>query len=149
MWRGDESVPVLEATLLATALLAVYLSNGKTLGSGDTLPARYLPLALLQDGTFHLDAFPILYDERAREGRIDGLPYYLVRAKGHYVSWYPVGAPLLAVPPTSPPWLPPPTDDPGLAGLEKPRPRSSSRSRRFSSTSSCGASPRAPWRWPW
>lgn len=111
---------VLEATLLATALLAVYLSNGKTLGSGDTLPARYLPLALLQDGSFHLDAFPILYDERAREGRIDGLPYYLVRAKGHYVSWYPVGAPLLAVPI----YLPAVasgirTDDPGLAVLEK------------------------------
>jgi hypothetical protein len=111
---------VLEATLLAVTLLAVYLSNGKTLGSGDTLPARYLPLALLRDGTFYLDAFPILYDERVRDGRIDGLPYYLVRAKGHLVSWYPVGAPLLAVPI----YLPAVasgvrTDDPGLAVLEK------------------------------
>jgi Dolichyl-phosphate-mannose-protein mannosyltransferase len=111
---------VLEATLLATALLAVYLSNGKTLGSGDTLPARYLPLSLLRDGSFYLDAFPVLYDERAQAGRIDGLPYYLVRARGHYVSWYPVGAPLLAVPIYLPAVLTGiPTDDAGLAVLEK------------------------------
>ena len=112
---------VLEATLLATALLAVYLANGKTLGSGDTLPARYLPLSLLRDGSFYLEAFPILYDERAQAGRIDGLPYYLVRARGHYVSWYPVGAPLLAVPIYLPAVLTgiSTDDDPGLAVLEK------------------------------
>jgi hypothetical protein len=111
---------VLEATLLVTALLAVYLSNGKTLGSGDTLPARYLPLSLLREGSFYLDAFPVLYDERAPAGRIDGLPYYVVRSRGHYVSWYPVGAPLLAVPVYLPAVLAGgPGDDPGLAVLEK------------------------------
>lgn len=86
------------ATLLFSALLAVYLANGKTLGSGDTLPARYLPLSLLREGTFYLDTFPFLYDGRAQAERRGGLPYYVVRAKDHYVSWYPVGAPLLAVP---------------------------------------------------
>ncbi len=89
---------VLEVTLLFAALLAVYLANGKTLGSGDTFPARYLPLSLLHEGSFYLDAFPFLYDGRAQAERRGGLPYYVIRAKGHYVSWYPVGAPLLAVP---------------------------------------------------
>jgi hypothetical protein len=117
---GTRASRVLEATLLALALLSIYLSNGKTLGSGDTLPARYLPLSLLRDGSFHLDAFPVLYDERAQAGRIDGLPYYLVRARGHLVSWYPVGAPLLAVPIYLAAGLAGlPTDDAGLAVLEK------------------------------
>src|SRR5262245_56864373 len=106
--------------LLFSVLLAVYLANGKTLGSGDTLPARYLPLSLLREGTFYLDAFPFLYDGRAQAERRGGLPYYVVRAKDHYVSWYPVGAPLLAVPIYAPAvlWGISP-ESPGLAILEK------------------------------
>lgn len=42
--------------LLFCALVAVYLANGRALGSGDTLPNRHLPWALLRDRTFYLDA---------------------------------------------------------------------------------------------
>jgi Dolichyl-phosphate-mannose-protein mannosyltransferase len=87
-----------EAAVVFLGLVGVYLANGRTIATEDTLPARYLPLAILRDATFHLDAFPFLFDDRAPGGRIGGLPYYIVRANGHYVSWYPVGAALMALP---------------------------------------------------
>ncbi len=87
-----------EVAVIFFVLVGVYLANGRTIATGDTLPARYLPLSILRGGTFHLDAFPFLFDERAPGGRIGGLPYYIVQAKGHYVSWYPVGVALVALP---------------------------------------------------
>jgi hypothetical protein len=111
---------LIEATLLFSALVVVYLANGKTLGSGDTLPARYLPLSLLREGTFYLDSFPFLYDDRVQVERRGGLPYYVTRAKGHYVSWYPVGAALFAVPVYVPAVLASINpESPSLAVLEK------------------------------
>lgn len=71
-------------------LLLIYLGNGRTLGSGDTLPARYLPLSVLREGDFDLDEFPFLY--------ADGDVYFLRRVGGRWVSDYPVGAALLALP---------------------------------------------------
>jgi hypothetical protein len=85
-WGG----PRAEAVLLAAALLLVYLANGRTIWSGDTLPARYLPLSLLREGDFDLDEFRFLY--------ADGDPYYLRVVDGRRVSAYPVGAALLALP---------------------------------------------------
>jgi hypothetical protein len=76
--------------ILFSIFLVVYLANGKHSRSSDTVPARYLPLSLIQEGDFDLDEFPFLY---AR-----GTPYYLRLVKGHYLSDYPVGAALLALP---------------------------------------------------
>jgi hypothetical protein len=76
--------------VLLAALLIVYLANGRTLGSGDTMPARYLPLSILRRGDFWLDQFPFLY--------AGCVPYYLTVVGGHYVSVYPVAAALLALP---------------------------------------------------
>jgi hypothetical protein len=76
--------------ILFSIFLVVYLANGKHSRSSDTVPARYLPLSLIQEGNFDLDEFPFLY---AR-----GTPYYLRLVKGHYLSDYPVGAVLLALP---------------------------------------------------
>jgi hypothetical protein len=83
----------LDAAIVFTALLAVYLANGRTIWAGDTLPARYLPLSILREGDFDLDEFPFLYD-RSRFA----IPWFVRRVDGHYVSDYPVGAPVLAVP---------------------------------------------------
>ncbi|MBI4636801.1 MAG: glycosyltransferase family 39 protein [Candidatus Rokubacteria bacterium] len=77
-------------TIVFSASLLIFISNGELLTSGDTLPARYLPLSILREGNFDLDEFPSLY--------ADGIPYYLRFAQGHYVSDYPVGAALLALP---------------------------------------------------
>ena len=42
--------------LLGVLCLLVYNANLRTIGAGDTLPARYLPLTLWHDGTFALDS---------------------------------------------------------------------------------------------
>src|ERR1700693_270786 len=75
--------------VLAAVLFAVYLGNARTIGSGDTLPARYLPFSILLRGTFYLDGLdgfdvPYLYSVR--------------RVNGHVVSDFPVGSAILAVP---------------------------------------------------
>lgn len=76
---------------LALALaLCVYLANGAVATTGDTIPARSLPFSLLREGNFDLDELAFPRSERP--------PYYLERSRGHYVSSYPVGAPLLALP---------------------------------------------------
>jgi hypothetical protein len=81
------------AVILFSLLLIVYLSNGKTLGSGDTLPARYLPLSILRHGSFYLDEYlgPLRQN-------LPYLPYYLRLVNGHYVSDFPVGAAIPALP---------------------------------------------------
>jgi hypothetical protein len=94
------------------ALLLIYLGNGRTLGSGDTLPARYLPLSVLREADFDLDEFPFLY--------ADGAPYFLRRVGGRWVSDYPVGAALLALPVYVPAaWGRMEADSPLVAELEK------------------------------
>ena len=84
---ADDLAPGL---VLFCLVLIVYLSNGRTISEKDSIPARYLPLSILQEGNFDLDEFDFLYKKWK--------PYYLVKVKEHYVSFYPVGAPILAVP---------------------------------------------------
>src|SRR5439155_6700620 len=88
------------ALLLFLAVLIGYLANGRTIGGGDTLPARYLPWSLLRQQNFDLDEFPTLYDERARQSAalVDGVPYYLQYRNGHYLSAYTPGPGVLALP---------------------------------------------------
>ena len=47
--------------LLFLVVLLVYVANGRSIGAGDTLPARYLPFSLLRERNFDLDEFPVLY----------------------------------------------------------------------------------------
>jgi hypothetical protein len=81
---------VLEALCLFALVTEVYLLNGHAIPSGDTTPNRYLPVSILRDGSFYLDAFPFLYSPT--------LPYYVRRVAGRYVSSYPVTGAVLAVP---------------------------------------------------
>src|ERR1041385_2157463 len=84
--------PIYTATLLFAIVLAGYMANGRTIWSWDTLPARYLPFDILRHGTFYLDDFPALYAGHPQWEKA------LRQINGHYVSFYPVGAPLLAAP---------------------------------------------------
>lgn len=98
--------------LLFSLLLVVYLANGKTLWSGDTLPVRYLPISLLREADFDLDEFPFLYtpggshyEELPREHVFNALregdlrlPYYVARSGNRYVSLYPVAGAVLVAP---------------------------------------------------
>lgn len=104
--------------LLFLAAVLVYSANGRAIGSGDTLPARYLPFSLLRERDFDLDEFPFLYGEEVRRTSplIDGIPYFLRYRDGHYLSAYPPGAAVLALPiyllpvlaglPPDSPWVP-------------------------------------------
>jgi hypothetical protein len=86
--------------LLFVGALLVYLANGRAIGAGDTLPARYLPWSLLRQHNFDLDEFPSLYGAEARRVYpvLDGVPYFLRYRDGHYLSFYSPGPAVLALP---------------------------------------------------
>ena len=77
------------ATLVFALAMICYTANGKTIGSGDTLPARYLPFGILNRGTFYLNYFPFLHHRKA---------YWVRQIGNHRVSFYPVGAAIAALP---------------------------------------------------
>ncbi len=81
---------MLEAFAVFAVALGGYLANGRTIGSGDTLPNRYLPIAIVRDHTLALDGFPFLHDSPDA--------YWAVRDRGRWLSFYPVSAAILAVP---------------------------------------------------
>jgi hypothetical protein len=76
--------------ILFGVFLILSLANGVTKWTGDTLPARYLPLSLLREGDFDLNEFPFLYAQ--------GIPYYLRHLNNRYVSNSPVGPAIAALP---------------------------------------------------
>ena len=70
--------------------LIVFLANGRTIPGGDSVPAKNLPLSILLHGNFYLDQLVTPGQKK--------IPYYLRESGGHYVSDYPVGAALMALP---------------------------------------------------
>lgn len=87
------------AVVWAVAVFAVYLANGREIPSGDTLPTKYLTYALLRGDGFYLDRYQ---HELLKDWRLPQPPYYLHKVDGHYVSHYPVGPALVALPFTLP-----------------------------------------------
>ena len=82
-----ESNPLAAIFLIVTVF---YFINGRIFTTGDTKPARYLPLSILREADFDLDEFRNHFSVR---------PTNAIRLiHDHYVSDYPVGAPILAVP---------------------------------------------------
>ncbi len=75
--------------VFATALI-VFLANGRTISGGDSVPAKNLPLSILLHGNFYLDQLVTPGEKK--------IPYYLTESGGHYVSDYPVGAAVMALP---------------------------------------------------
>jgi hypothetical protein len=99
--------------LLGLACFLVYNANLRQIGSGDTLPARYLPLILWHDRTLDLDANAQLVAhghsmiaDRYRTGGTDGKvkyfepsAYWIAQTRRHQLaSLYPVVTPLLVAP---------------------------------------------------
>ena len=83
------------AMLLGCACLLVYNANLRPIGTGDTLPARYLPFGIWRYGSVLLD--PII--EATWEGYDD--TYWAEPAHrdgNHWVSLYPVTLPVLVAP---------------------------------------------------
>jgi len=77
--------------------LAVYNANLRDISTGDSFPARFLPLALLCHGTLYLDS---LAEAATMEHRAqDDQAYWLIVARGgHVASRYPIVMPLLVTP---------------------------------------------------
>ena len=80
------------AVFLFLGLLAVYCSNLRVLGPGDSLPTRVLPFSILREGNLDLNEFTW---ERTRAGR---LPYYLRGTGTHLYSMSTIATPLAVTP---------------------------------------------------
>ena len=76
--------------VIFSVALIIFLANGRTISGGDSVPAKNLPISILLHGNFYLDG---LMTPGAKK-----IPYYLRESGGRYVSDYPVGAALMALP---------------------------------------------------
>ena len=84
---------VLPAILVAVTCLLIYLANRRHIGSGDCVPATYLPIALARGDGPWLDRFqPFLQSSTGQ------WPGYCEESRGHVVSRYPMGPGLLITP---------------------------------------------------
>lgn len=96
----------------------IYNANFRVIHTGDSVPARLLPFALLRDHTLYLDGWVKPYLNP------DGKPvYYIAESRGHQMSVYPIALPLLVTPLYVAPawWLErhqPPIPMEGLGGFE-------------------------------
>ncbi len=70
--------------------VGVYLSNRRGLFSSDNMPARLLPVSIICEGNLDLNEFVA---SPSRE-----IPYYVTKVGGRYLSSFPIGAPLTALP---------------------------------------------------
>ncbi len=83
------------AVLLAFLSLLVYNANFRTIATGDSLPARFLPFAIWEEGSLHLDS--VL--EATRGGYPHSIIYWILTSRdGRTASTYPVVTPLLVTP---------------------------------------------------
>lgn len=82
------------ALLLCLLLFVIYSSNLRNIQNGDTLPARYLPFALLLDGNVYLEDWmaPFL------QGTLRDGGHFLAPFQGHLVSTFPIATPVVATP---------------------------------------------------
>ena len=80
--------------------LAVYLSTGQKVNTGDAVPASLIPITLLQHGTVRLDEFTSILKERYHDAITPGqqLPYFIEQTPRGVVSYFPIGAGLVATP---------------------------------------------------
>lgn len=81
------------ALVLVCLAFVIYNANFRGITAGDAFPARFLPFAILQEGTLHLDS---VY-EATRMNHPQ--PYWIMRSvDGHMVSMYPIVTPILVTP---------------------------------------------------
>jgi hypothetical protein len=85
------------AARLFLAAVFIYNANGTHSFAVDSNSTRLLPYSLLKEADFDLDEFTFLYGA--------GIPPYVVRTEGHFVSSYPPGPAIMALPFYIPPFL--------------------------------------------
>jgi hypothetical protein len=87
------------AIVWSAGLYAIYLANGREVWSGDSVPAKYLTCALIRGDGFYLDRYR---PHVLKWWPYPSMPYYVTVVDGHYVSRYPIGPALMALPFTWP-----------------------------------------------
>jgi hypothetical protein len=80
--------PAREAVVAGALAFALFVSNARQLGSGDTLPAAAIPYLLIRNHTLSLDTLELPTPR----------PYWVALREGRAWSEYPVAAGVLAVP---------------------------------------------------
>ena len=83
------------ALVWCAGLFAIYLANGREIWSGDSVPAKYLTGSLVRGDGFYLDRYR---DDVLKWWPNPGMPYYVQLFEGHYISRYPIGPVLVALP---------------------------------------------------
>jgi hypothetical protein len=80
--------------------LAVYLSTGQKVGSGDAIPSSLIPITVLLHGTTRLDEFTPALKEKYHDQteQYQELPYFVEQTAHGVMSRYPVATGLLATP---------------------------------------------------
>jgi hypothetical protein len=94
--RGRRDVRA--SLLLGLLCLLVYNANGRSIGSGDTYPARYLPFAIWQHHTLHLDPIAAVTAQGHGPPGHGGAYWMMPAPGGHTLSLYPVVLPVLLAP---------------------------------------------------
>lgn len=82
------------ALLIGLVCMLIYNANGRLISTGDTYPARYLPFAILQHRTIHLDPVAAV----TAQGRGDSAFWMVHGRNGHIIPLYPVLVPVLVTP---------------------------------------------------
>jgi len=90
--RADRRIDRRIALLVACLALLVYNANLRCISTGDNFPARFVPLAVLHQGTVYLDGL----QDAARMGNPQA--YWLLDVRGRIASAYPLVTPLLVTP---------------------------------------------------
>ena len=90
---ADRRRDLRRAVVLAIVAFLVYNLNFRNMATGDSLPARFLPFAVWEDGSLHLDS---VID--ATRGGHPGTYWILTSLDGRFASTYPVVTPLLVTP---------------------------------------------------
>lgn len=81
-----------DAICLFSLVFLVYNINGRLIGSGDTIPASLLPFSILENHNLYLDQFVHYYENKFEN------TYFFREINGHYLSAYPIVAPILITP---------------------------------------------------
>lgn len=77
----------------------VYNANLRSVSSLDTYPNRFLPISIIREFNLDLDEFPFLHKyPEWMQADPQKAAYYVRKARGHYVSNYPVMPAVLSVP---------------------------------------------------
>jgi len=77
----------------------VYNANLRSISSLDTYPNRFLPISIIREFNLDLDEFPFLHKyPEWMQADPQKAAYYVRKARGHYMSNYPVMPAVLSVP---------------------------------------------------